>query len=278
MDEIEDISMQKKIIIAVAPTGGWGKDKNNPLTPDEISEDVAACCNEGASIVHLHARDLDGNLTTDLLHLSKTTEKIRKACNIIIEASTGGLSNLTREQRALPLTNKEAVIGSLNMGSLNFGDDVYINSAKDIRYWIDEMNKNSVKPSMEIFDTSQLIFAKHLIEQDLIKSQYNFNFIFNCKWCMWFSKPLLDALIAFLPGKSIWGALFAQNTDFKFHLQAALSGASFVRVGFEDSQVCNNSNAKKNWELVKTLRTELEVLGFRIANPNEANKIMDISI
>ena len=35
--------MNKKIILALAPTGGWGKDYNNPLEPEEIAKQVIAC-------------------------------------------------------------------------------------------------------------------------------------------------------------------------------------------------------------------------------------------
>ena len=87
--------MKRKIIIALAPTGGWGKTENNPVDPQAIAEDVIRCVRSGASVVHLHARDEEGRLTTDLSAFNKTVQIIKESCDIILEASTGGLSSLT---------------------------------------------------------------------------------------------------------------------------------------------------------------------------------------
>ncbi|HDK25717.1 MAG TPA: 3-keto-5-aminohexanoate cleavage protein [Candidatus Atribacteria bacterium] len=268
--------MTKKIILALAPTGGWGKDYNNPLEPEKIAKQVITCAEEGVSLVHLHARDSKGELTTDLSNFSKTIELITNECSVIIEASTGGLSSLTPQERALPLQNEKVELGSLNMGSLNFLDKVYINTVPDIRYWLQSMIKNRVKPSLEIFDTSNIAISDLFIKEGLINPQYNFNFIFNYKWGMSFSLPLLEVLKSMLPKESIWGAVFGGSSDFSSHLQASLQGATMVRVGFEDSRICNYGEAKSNLELVKEIRRELEISSFELADPEEARKLLGI--
>ena len=126
--------MTRKIIIAVAPTGGWGKNSKNPVLPDVIANDVIQCAAEGAAVVHMHARDEQGLLSTDLSVFSTAVEHIKNSCDIILEASTGGLSNFTASERVLPAGNPHAEMGSLNLGSLNFGDDVYQNSLPDVRF------------------------------------------------------------------------------------------------------------------------------------------------
>jgi 3-keto-5-aminohexanoate cleavage enzyme len=268
--------MNKKIILALAPTGGWGKNYNNPLEPEEIARQVIACAEEGVSLVHLHARDSEGELTTNLSNFSKTIELITNKCSVIIEASTGGLSSLTPQERALPLQNEKVELGSLNMGSLNFLDKVYINTVPDIQHWLQKMIKNNIKPSIEIFDTSNIVISNSLIKKGLIKPQYNFNFIFNYKWGMSFSFSLVEVLKAMIPKESIWGAVFGESRNFSSHLQACLQGATMVRVGFEDSKICNNREAEINLELVKEIRRELKILGFETATPKEARKLLGI--
>ena len=145
--------MSKRIIIAVAPTGGWGKGRGNPVSPETIARDVIACANTGAAVVHLHARDENGNLSADLACFNQAVETIKASCDIIVEASTGGLSLLTAVERALPAAHPHADLASLNMGSLNFGDQVYCNALPDVRLWIDKMTAAGVKPSLEVFDT-----------------------------------------------------------------------------------------------------------------------------
>lgn len=268
--------MSKTIILAVAPTGAWGKGHNNPVGANQIAQEVLACAEAGASVVHLHARDFDGKLTKDLREFLRATELIRERSDIIIEASTGGLSDMTAQERALPVRGPQVDTASLNMGSVNFLDAVYCNSVPDIRLWLKIMAEAGVKPCLEIFDTSNIGLADHLIREGLIEPQFNFNFVFNYKWGMEFTPALLDVLKGLLPPQSIWGAIFGRSTDFSCHLQAALCGAAVIRVGFEDSRICNGKEADSNVELVNTIRAELEVLDFRLATATEARKTLDI--
>lgn len=91
--------MAEKILISVAPVSAADHDIN----PKKIAQDVIACAEAGAAMVHLHVRDKKGNLTSDLSVLKETVERIREQSDIVIQASTGGVSNLTIEERCAPL-------------------------------------------------------------------------------------------------------------------------------------------------------------------------------
>ncbi|MFH1981603.1 MAG: 3-keto-5-aminohexanoate cleavage protein [Pseudomonadota bacterium] len=266
--------MNKKIIIAVAPTGGWGAGRGNPVTPEAIAEDVIACARAGAGVVHLHARDAGGALTADLSCFNQTVADIKAACDILLEASTGGLSGLSAAERALPAKHPLADMASLNMGSLNFGDHVYCNSLPDVRYWIEQMAAAGVKPSLEIFDTGHMDTALHLIAEGLIAAPCNFSFIFNVHWGMHYHPLLLDYLISKVPADSRWGALFIGSRDFTGHLEAARKGAAVVRVGFEDSATYAGRTASSNAELVDAVRTALADSGIAVAGVHEARSIL----
>lgn len=56
-----------------------------------------------------------------------------------------------------------ATPGSLNLGSINFADAVYRNSPTDI--WLEQTDKTTVKPSLEVVDTGYLAFTRSLVEQ-----------------------------------------------------------------------------------------------------------------
>lgn len=56
--------------------------------PRAIARDVYECYKNGASMVHLHCRDLNGNLTPDLSLLEETVAYIREMCDIVVEIST----------------------------------------------------------------------------------------------------------------------------------------------------------------------------------------------
>ncbi len=266
--------MAKKIIIALAPTTGAGPGKGNPVRSSEIAAQVIAGVQAGAALVHLHARDENGALTTDLSAFNAAVGAIKSSCDIVLEASTGGLSTLTAEERALPAANPHAELASLNIGSLNFGDRVYQNSVPEIRYWIETLAARKIKPGLEIFDTGNLDFALAMIAEGTIKPPCNFGFVFDLRWGMSFDPVLLAWLVKRLPAQSRWGAIFVGSQDFSKHLEAARQGASFVRTGFEDSRDFNGRFAARNDELVAALREELERGGFALASAADARAMM----
>lgn len=55
------------------------------INPRAIARDVYECYKNGASMVHLHCRDLNGNLTPDLSLLEETVAYIREMCDIVVE-------------------------------------------------------------------------------------------------------------------------------------------------------------------------------------------------
>ena len=165
-------------------------------------------------------------------------------------------------------------MGSLNIGSLNFGDQVYQNSVPDVRYWISKMAETGVKPSLEIFDTGHLQTALHLIEEGLVVPPCNFSFIFGVNWGMVYDSSLLDYLVSQLPVGSRWGAIFIGSRDFTAHLEAVAAGAVAVRTGFEDSTEYNGKTALHNHDLVACLREELESEGYEAAGVQEARGML----
>ena len=107
----------KKIMISVAPVAAT----DILINPRAIARDVYECYKNGASMVHLHCRDLNGNLTPDLSLLEETVAYIREMCDIVVEISTGGVSNLTIEERVQPCYPSWVEANSLNVGSGNLG-------------------------------------------------------------------------------------------------------------------------------------------------------------
>lgn len=268
--------MKRKIIISLAPTGPWGKGGNNPLLPEDLKREVSAGIDAGASVVHLHSRKPDGSLSSDVSLLQESVAAIRNERDFVFEASTGGVSVLSAEERIRPVSIPQAELGSLNMGSLNFGDEVYQNLLPDIRYWVETMARYNVRPSLEIFDTGHLECAVTLMKEDLVPSTSFFSFIFGVRWGMVYSRQLLEYLVRRIPSESSWGCIFVGSRNFDHHLNACESGADAVRVGFEDSRLCCGKEFESNAGLVEYLASSLENLGYGIADAAEARAMLDL--
>ena len=96
----------KKIIVAVAPVGREVAPPSiNPLTPEDVAQEVIECARVGASMAHLHVRNSQGEQTEDITDFSKTLDLIRGSSDIIIQGSTGGLTTLTLEERCVSVTD-----------------------------------------------------------------------------------------------------------------------------------------------------------------------------
>ena len=84
----------EKLIITAAPTGSVPTKKHTPhvpVTPDEIIETGIRCEAAGASIIHVHVRDLeDESASTDYKLFEAVYSGLKSETNLIIQISTGG--------------------------------------------------------------------------------------------------------------------------------------------------------------------------------------------
>src|SRR6266487_5704950 len=116
-------------LITVAPTGAESQKSAVPALPvtlDELVTTAKECREAGASVIHVHIRDGQARPTLDVGSLTDTVHALREATDLIVQLSTGGAVTDTFERRL-------AVLGagpdacSLTCGTVNFGDDVFMN-------------------------------------------------------------------------------------------------------------------------------------------------------
>jgi len=271
----------EKIIIAVAPVAHKGTpmppESRNPLSPEEIAADVIGCAAAGAAMVHLHVRNSRGEQVQELRWYSETINLIRKESDIIIQGSTGGMSDLSLEERCVSLTEPRTEIASLNMGSVNFGEGVYINTLPDIRFWLGEMKKYKVAPELELFDLGMLSTVEKLVEEGLLNPPLNYNFCLGFSGAIPADPRFLWDLRSHLPAEAQWGLNHEGMRDFRLLAAALGLGARSIRVGFEDGHsYLPGKPASTNTILVQKIAELVRSLGFETANPTEARKILGI--
>ena len=273
----------RKIIITVAPVCHIGKTIpegcKNPLTPEEIAEDTIRCYEAGACEVHLHTRDLKGEQTFSLDVFSDTIQRIREKTDMIIQGSTGGLSSLTLAERCVCLNVPEVEVASLNMGSVNFGETVYINTLPDIRYWASRMREADVVPEMELFDLSMVETCSRLADEGVLSRPLHYNFCVGKGTSSNLSATgrNLSLLTALCEGGSSWGITHDQMEDFSILACAIGMGATAVRRGFEDSfYYAPGKLAANNAELVERLVTLIRAMGCEPATASEARQMQGI--
>ncbi len=268
----------KKILLAVAPVAAT----DILINPRAIARDVYDCYKHGACMVHLHCRDLNGQLTPDLTLLEETLRYIRSMCDIIIEVSTGGVSNLTIEERVQPCYSSLVEATSLNVGSVNLGTAVYENPIEDVRYCVKTILDHKKIPETELFELGMANTLRQLTEQYGIPKPLLVALVFGHEGEMPSTMAALKHMVAglydnFSPEDVIWGYTQAHRTDFEMVKNALDYGAQTLRLGFEDSDyISPGMRVDTNAAIIKEASDIVKSKGMMPMTPQEARALLGI--
>lgn len=267
------LDMGRKVMISVAPVSAADKE----IFPEKIAKDVLECYQAGAAMVHLHARDKNGSLTADISLLEETLRLIRRDSDIIIEASTGGISSLTMQERCAPLYSELVEACSLNVGSTNLGKAVYANSIEDVVYCIQEILKQKKTPEVETFEIGHTWTMEKLMEKYPFSEPVLFSIVLGHEGEAPATPKALAAMIQMIPDKAVWGITQANRKDFSLLAAAVGLGARTVRIGFEDSPYLDeNTKAQTNGPLVEKMGKLLRSMDKEVMTPDEARRFFRI--
>ncbi len=263
----------EELIICVAPYPSE-KQTEKPSHEIDLVDEVTRCCNAGASIIHLHVRDEEGNQTADTRLFREQCSRIHSQCNVIIEGSTGGMPEHTLKQRCVSYTIPGVEMGSLNLGSINMYGGVFQNPVSDILFYARELKRANRKPFLDCFDLSHLHILEKLRQEDLLDSPYSIAFIFDFPDTLPFREKYLDVYLDAIPSDSIW-FLTRYHSQGVSGYKRALELGGHVRVGFEDGPFLSDGRrASSNAELVAEVVKMAEQMGRRIVGPERARELM----
>ncbi|MFB9413250.1 3-keto-5-aminohexanoate cleavage protein [Dactylosporangium matsuzakiense] len=154
-------------LITVAPTGAEIRKTDAPALPVTLDELVATardCEAVGASVIHVHIRDDAADPTLDLGRLKDTVAALRAGSGLIVQLSTGGAVTDPEEDR-LRVLEAQPDMASCTMGTVNFGDDVFLNRWAFIVDLHTRMQERGIVPEYEIFDLGQLTALQRLLDK-----------------------------------------------------------------------------------------------------------------
>lgn len=262
----------RKVIISLAPV-----EAGKAIVKEKLVEDVVKCAQVGAAMCHLHCRRPDGTLTPDTSELEDTFEDIARRTDLVIQASTGGVSSMTIEERCRPLDYWRVESASLNGGTTNLGEAVYINTFDDIRYCAKAVYEREIIPEIEVFDIGMIYNICMTKEQVAYREPVLYNLVFGHKGGMQANIECLTAFRAAVPTGAKWGVTHYGRDNWEFLAAAIAMGAAVVRIGFEDSHyLAPGREASFNYEEVEKLAALIRAMDLEVATPDEARKIMNI--
>ncbi len=266
------------LIITAALTGAEvtrDDNPNLPVTPAEIAEAAYDCYQAGAAIVHLHVRNEDGTPTQAAEVYKDTVDLIRAKCDLIIQVSTGGAVGMTAEERLQPVYLKPEM-ATLSTGTVNFGDDVFMNPPAYLEKFAKVMQEQGVKPEIEAFDVGMINNALQLVKKGLISEPLHFDFVMGVPGGIPGTIKNLLHMVESIPSGSTWTVAGMGRTELPLGTAAIIMGGH-VRVGFEDNIYYEKGVlAESNAQLVERIARVARIHNRPVALPDEARKILKL--
>ncbi len=288
---MRELRTTEKLILTVATTGAFqGKEANPnlPETPEEIAQTAYECWNEGASIVHIHARDPKSRkATSDPDVLREIDRRIReKNCDIIIQHSTASdyIPRLSDDKRikAIEMNPEMASLDITFTRLVTFGDkeNIWVMTLPEIEAGAKAMLDRGIKPELEVFNPVVMEDTYRLIEKGLLTKPYLYNFVLGMRRInrgyMAYSPQLLMQLVNALPPDSIFTTMGVGSDELPATTLSILLGGH-VRVGFEDNVHYGKGQlAESNAQLVARAARLGRELGCEIVSPAEARQMLRI--
>ncbi len=277
--------LKNKFVVNFTPTGMIPTKDLTPFVPitvDEIVNDVLAAAKLGASIVHLHARDvITGEPTYKKEVYSEIIQGIReKEKNLIIGVSTSGRKFNSFEKRGECLYLEDDVkpdFASLTLSSVNFNKQASINSPDMIKRLAQKMLERNIKPELEVFDLGLINYAKYLIRKKLLQPPHYFNLILGNIACAQADMLHLGLMIKELPQDSYWSVGGIGDWQLKMNILSIMSGGG-IRVGLEDN-IWFDAERKKlatNLQLIKRIVAIGATMGYQPYQPEEVRDLLNL--
>ena len=271
--------LSNRVILTVAPTGSStpaAKCPGLPVTPAEIAAETYECWKAGASVVHLHVRDDQGNASMEYEKFRESVALIREKCDIVINMTTAGGFGVPDDERILPL-DLIPEMATMDAGSMNVkGAFVFHNSVAFLEKLGRRAQELGIRPEIEVMDTGMVYTALRLIEQGYIKSPPHFQMVLGMENGMAATVENLVYMKNLLPPGATWSAFGVGKAHLTI-LMATLALGGHVRVGMEDNIYLDaGQKASSNVDFVERTRRIIELNNKRPATPEETRAMLGL--
>lgn len=270
------------LIITAAITGAETTKAMNPalpVTPKEQAKAAKECVKAGASVIHLHVRDENEKASQSLSNFRASIDAIRDACDPIpiIQVSTGGAVGAPMEERIRPIVELKPEMASLNVASMNFGDEVFLNEPLEVKKLAKHMLEFGVIPEVEVYDAGHVEIAQRLLRDGYLKKPIHYQFVLGVPGGMSGTERNLNFLIESIDDGDTWATAGVGRWQ-KSLSQMAVERGGFVRVGFEDNVYWEKGVlAESNAQFVERIRMMAEGINRPVATCEEARRIIGIN-
>ncbi|PWW50872.1 BKACE family enzyme [Actinokineospora spheciospongiae] len=268
-------------LITVAPTGAEHSKADVPALPVTVEDLVRTardCERVGAAMIHLHVRDRDAKPTLDPGLLRETVDAVRENSNLIVQLSTGGAVTDSEADR-LAVLDALPDSASCSMGTVNFGDDVFLNRWEFIVELHKRMRERDIVPEYEIFDLGQLTTLRRLLDEHGLPSggHVHLDLVLGVPGGMAGDLETVAAALRLVPEGATFSATGVGRSTLPV-LLASLSAGGHLRVGMEDTTTyARGEKVKDNAQLVARASSLSRIAQRPPIGPDEARVLLGVA-
>jgi 3-keto-5-aminohexanoate cleavage enzyme len=280
---LEPVGPRGPVILTAAIVGAETTRQQTPylpLTPDEIGEEARRCREAGAAVIHLHAREPDGTPTQSRERFRELIDAIRARTDVIVQTSTGGAVGMSIAERCQPL-ELQPEMATLNVATMNFGDDVFENRRKDVEQVATWIRERKIMPEVELYDVGHLDAARALHAKGLIGAPLHVQFVLGVPGGIGATPRAIETMVAELghglPAEGTTWAVAAVGRHQLPMAELAIRMGGHARVGLEDNIYLDKGVlAKGSSELVARAAAFAAAAGREVATPDLARKLLGL--
>jgi 3-keto-5-aminohexanoate cleavage enzyme len=260
-----------------------------PYTPEEYAAEAKRAVDEGATMIHIHARTPEGVPSFEVEDFRAITEAILGAVDdVIVNYSTGAIG-VPIEKRIEYLRELRPDVAALNMSSMNYAKyssrrkdfvfkTVFENSFDTIVEFLGAMNEVGIRPEHECFDSGHVANLDPLIDMGLLSEPLQIDCVMGVTGGIRPTPRNLAHMADQVPGgpegRNNWGVIGISRDQWRLVAASAALGGN-VRVGLEDNfYLPGGEMARSNGDLIARARRIVEDVGRRAATVEEARELL----
>ena len=289
--------MAQEVVLTCAVSGSHNNHHRHPdfpILPQQIAQACLDARSAGAAVVHIHVRDPEtGVHSGDPALFREVVERVRDSgSDVLINLTTGwgaryvpdendpavaaeGTTLTTPKRRMRHIEEMRPDICTLDCGTFNFGDQVFMNTPAHLREMSSIAKDIGVKPEIECFEPGQIIMAKELIDEGLIEAPPMFQLCLGIKYASPATSEAMSLMRSMLPANARWAAFGISRWEFPMVAEAVTQGG-YVRVGLEDNLYLNKGEFASNGQLVERAARIVRDLGAELVEPARAAELLEL--
>ncbi len=184
--------------------------------------------------------------------------------------AAAGTTLMAPERRVEHIVAFRPDICSLDLNTMNSGDQVVMNTPRNVTRMAALIREAGVTPELECFDSGDLVLAQKLMADGALDGPGLYTLVTGVRYAFPFTPATLAYARTLMSEGAQWSAFAVGRHAFQAVAQSFLLGGN-VRIGLEDTIYLDRGQlAKSNAELVLKARRIVEDLGGQPASSTQA--------